>query len=393
MAGLASLFEGYVDPQLLQQKQQMQFTQNLSQATDPRRFMATVGANLGQQLGGAAQGMFGGISTQDKIKQVLQSVSNIQDPLEQAQAAYKAFAAQGMAREAQLMMDRIDELKKSASDRALKQAQTDYYARRDGTTSSGSKGQTISMLNYIGDVRKRVLQGQEVSEAELAQAEDYRQQLMKQKSYTDDQGRVITIAQASVAPIPNPKAKPGTPATTEAGTPAPATGTTTTTGDTKVVETPASMERQQKLSAQRQSAIEGFKAGRQRIDEILANTDFTRGITGAMMGYIPGTEAYSQRKSLQTIVAKTVTETISTLKEQSKTGATGFGALNEKELEVIQTAITNLDPKDPRFDARLRELKAKWDAAIAKLEEAEAKAGNKPEEVKKERKPLSAFGG
>lgn len=402
MAGLASLFEGFVDPQLLQQKQQQQFGQNLAQSTDPRQFIATVGSNLGMQLGQGAQGLFGGQSKQDKIKQILQSVSNIEDPLKQAEAARQAFQAAGMPKEAEIMTDRIIELEKEKSSLAYQKAQTEYYNRRDGSGgTAGSKGQTISMLNYIGEVRRKVLQGEEVSEAELMQAEDYRNQLMKQKSYVDDNGRIVTISQAQVAPIPRPKGAPA-PAGTEGSTgtdttgapapaPAPATGTTTTTDGARVTETPASLERKQMLSDQRQSAIKNFQIGKNRIDEIMSERNFTRGITGALASIVPGTKAYSQRLALKTVIAKTVIQTLNDLKNQSKTGATGFGALNKEELENIQAAITNLSPTDDRFDARLQELKDMWDAAIVKLEKAEAEAGNKPQEQKKERKPLSAF--
>jgi hypothetical protein len=381
------MLTGGYDPRAAQMKQQQAFQQQLGTATDPRAFIAAVGSNMGNQIGQAAQGMFGN-SEQKSVEDVLQQVSSVTDPLEQAKAAYSLFSQKNMPKQAQMMLERVRALEQEGVNTKYKQAQTDYYSNR---ATSGGKGTGAErMLAKIGDVRRRMLQGEEVPAWEVAEANDMIQQLGKQKTYEQD-GQLITISQSQISPLP---VKGATPAQGEAaGAPA-APGVVV--GGPMVTNTPQYTERQKKLTDSREKAIGDFKIGLNRIDEIMSNTDFTRGIIGGLAALNPSSEAASQRRALQTIVAKTVTETLSTLKEQSKTGATGFGALSAPELEIIQSAITSLDPMDPRFDARLLELRNRWEAAIKKMEEAQM-ANSMGGEVLpaasavKERPPLSSF--
>ena len=106
---ILSLFGNEVDPFA---QQQQAFQQRLSQATDPRAFIATVGSNLGGQLGGIASNLLGGPSREQKIQKIYQAVGNISDPLGQAQEAYRLFQQEGMPKEAQMVLESIRELQK-----------------------------------------------------------------------------------------------------------------------------------------------------------------------------------------------------------------------------------------------------------------------------------------
>ena len=119
---ILSLFE---NPQDNFQAQQQAFQQSLSRATDPRSFVAAVGSNLGGQLGSLAQSMFGQPSNTQKAQRIMQAVGTIADPLGQAEEAYKLFQQEGMAREAQITLQRIGELKKErqAEEEALRAKQ------------------------------------------------------------------------------------------------------------------------------------------------------------------------------------------------------------------------------------------------------------------------------
>jgi len=97
---LEGLFADYVDPQLLRMKQQQQFTQNLTQSTDPRQFMATVGANMGQQLSQGVQGMFGGPSNQEKLGQVLRNAEGATQAERMQSIAEQLSRMPGMERQA-----------------------------------------------------------------------------------------------------------------------------------------------------------------------------------------------------------------------------------------------------------------------------------------------------
>ncbi len=67
-------------------------------------------------------------------------------------------------------------------------------------------------------------------------------------------------------------------------------------------------------------------------------------------GYLPGTQAQTANRKVQNFLAKQVLSTIAQLKAQSKTGATGFGAMNLKELNVLEQAANSLNQKMPEGD-------------------------------------------
>ena len=386
-----SMLTGSYDPYAEGMKQQQAFQQRLGGATDPRAFIAAVGSNMGSQLGMGAQRLFGD-QEQKAVGEVLQQVSGTSDPLEQAKQAYQLFSDRNMPKQAQMMMERIRSLQEEAVSQDYKRAQTDYYSKRGDGVGKGSSSERL--LAQVGDVRRRLLQGEEVPQAEIDAANDIIQFLGKQKSYTDSSGRIITVSQAQLSPLPTKK---GAAQAGSEGQPAPEAGAP------RVTLTPEYKEGLQRFSDSRVKALDEFKTGLDRINRIIENKDdfTTRGVIGGVAQMIPGTDAYAQRSDLKTLVARTVTETLSDLKAQSKTGATGFGALSAPELEIIQTAITDLDVMSPNFDRNLAELKKRWEKAVEKLRKAEedyqASQGNQPAgspapaATEKERKPLSAF--
>ena len=391
-----SMLTGGYDPYAEGMKQQQAFQQRLGGATDPRAFIAAVGSNMGSQLGMGAQRLFGD-QEQKAVGEVLQQVSNIADPVGQAQEAYRLFSERNMPKQAQMMMERIRSLQEEAVSQDYKRAQTEYYSKRGDGTGKGTGPER--MIAKIGDVRRRLLQGEEVPEWEIAEAQDAIEYLGKQKSYTDASGRIVTVSQAQLSPLP----KKGAAQATSEGQPAPVAGAP------RVTLTPEYKEGLKRFSDSRVKALDEFQTGLARINRIIANKDdfTTRGVVGGVAQMIPGTDAYAQRSDLKTLVARTVTETLSDLKAQSKTGATGFGALSAPELEIIQTAITDLDVMSPNFDRNLAELKKRWEKAVEKLRKAEedyqASQGNQPAATPqpagtpaptgtgKERAPLSSF--
>jgi hypothetical protein len=68
---------------------------------------------------------------------------------------------------------------------------------------------------------------------------------------------------------------------------------------------------------------------------------------------------------------------ISRMKQQSKTGATGFGSVTEKELDLLQSDIVKLNYRSPTFKADLKRVEDKWKEIINKIETEKAqKAGS-----------------
>ena len=140
---ILSLFGNEVDPFA---QQQQAFQQRLSQATDPRAFIATVGSNLGGQLGGIASNLLGGPSREQKIQKIYQAVGNISDPLGQAQEAYRLFQQEGMPKEAQMVLESIRELQKESDAQKAEQEKkiaedrfAEYMTTADVTDTDGLK--------------------------------------------------------------------------------------------------------------------------------------------------------------------------------------------------------------------------------------------------------------
>lgn len=87
------------------------------------------------------------------------------------------------------------------------------------------------------------------------------------------------------------------------------------------------------------------------------------GLTGSLPS-IPGTSRANWEANVNKLTASKVLNLIQSMKEASKTGATGFGALSEKELRVLQDASTalnrNLSPKDAqKYIDQIKELSQK----------------------------------
>lgn len=64
----------------------------------------------------------------------------------------------------------------------------------------------------------------------------------------------------------------------------------------------------------------------------------------ALWGKIPATEEYGGVKKIESIKNKLTLSIIQMMKQASKTGATGLGALNLKELGVLENAASTIDP-------------------------------------------------
>ena len=57
---------------------------------------------------------------------------------------------------------------------------------------------------------------------------------------------------------------------------------------------------------------------------------------------IPGTERADWKNEVEYLINRSVTDLIAEMKSQSSTGATGFGALNREELNLLRSAATKL---------------------------------------------------
>lgn len=89
----------------------------------------------------------------------------------------------------------------------------------------------------------------------------------------------------------------------------------------------------------RDSAIEG----KTLVDNIRKQVSTSTVGAGSVLANLPMTEARKFKADLDTLKSQLTLAAMNLAKSQSKTGATGFGALNKEELKVLQTNIANLD--------------------------------------------------
>jgi hypothetical protein len=76
---------------------------------------------------------------------------------------------------------------------------------------------------------------------------------------------------------------------------------------------------------------------------------------------IEGTDAYTGNVNINTLKAKQIVDLIADMKAQSDSGATGFGQLNLRELGVLESAASRLDPglPEPEFREAVLEIRRK----------------------------------
>jgi len=121
----------------------------------------------------------------------------------------------------------------------------------------------------------------------------------------------------------------------------------------------ADTQKKEAASSILDSAVEG--------KTLVANLEKQVGLNtlgiGSALSWIPMTEAKKFSADLSTLKSQLTLAAMNAAKSQSKTGATGFGALNSKELKVLQDNIaaldTGLSPDD--FKAKLAEVTTYFD--------------------------------
>ena len=102
----------------------------------------------------------------------------------------------------------------------------------------------------------------------------------------------------------------------------------------------------------------------------LAPENFKEATGQALLDTIPWTDAKSLKNLVSTLQSEKVTGTLEQLKSQSRTGATGFGALSEKELTLLINKIASLDPTDKMFKQNLVTVMDEWKRVQRKVKDS-----------------------
>lgn len=112
--------------------------------------------------------------------------------------------------------------------------------------------------------------------------------------------------------------------------------------------------------AQAKALAEGTLADTQaQIEQLKADPNFAS-MYGTGLGrvaqYLPGSESATTNSRINQLAAEKIINLMSEMKRQSRTGATGFGQLSEKELQLLQNASTKLNNRNIRPEEATAEL-------------------------------------
>lgn len=99
-------------------------------------------------------------------------------------------------------------------------------------------------------------------------------------------------------------------------------------------------------------------------DEILRRIGLARketsgwstGVFGNLLRFMPATDARNLSSDINTISSRVTQDVLQNLKSQSSTGASGFGALSEKEGQLLRDSVASLDQSQSK-DHFLRNLR------------------------------------
>lgn len=102
------------------------------------------------------------------------------------------------------------------------------------------------------------------------------------------------------------------------------------------------------------------------------------------LSMIPGTDTANALASMNRLRGRMVTDLLGELKAQSRTGATGFGALSEKELGILQSSASKLENSsmsDQDVMAELRRIRER----LLRVKEEPGTSGDETPEVRRAR--------
>lgn len=138
------------------------------------------------------------------------------------------------------------------------------------------------------------------------------------------------------------------------------------------------------------NAIEKLSTAETSIDTALSTAEkalklapgsFSGAAGQATLSAIPWTDAKALKNLVSSLNSEKVISTLEQLKSQSRTGATGFGAVSEKELQLLLDKIRSLDPTDKMFKENLTTVMEGWNKAKQQIKQSRLKLQGRGEEA------------
>ncbi len=113
----------------------------------------------------------------------------------------------------------------------------------------------------------------------------------------------------------------------------------------------------------------------------LAPGSFTGAAGQAVTSSIPWTDAKALKNLVSSLNSEKVIQTLEQMKAQSRTGATGFGSVSEKELQLMLDKIRALDPSDKMFKENLETVMQGWNKVKQQTKQSRLKLQGKEAEA------------
>ena len=347
--------------------------------------MSNAGAGLGYGVGRLAGGQ-----TPDRpedVASVLQQVQNIPEPIRQAQTAAELFAKRGMTKQAEIMRKEVERRITADLEEQQKRAtiaKTKAEAVKAATGKPPPSAQDERNRALVVAVETKLAAGEKVDPNAVMAAKAAFQALKKEPLYalkdgvpvmtregTDptqwapNVGKLMGAAAVPTAPDGQPMAATGQP-TTATGQPSGGANQSVARpgGVGSTVLTQPAIESLQKEVVNAKSSVSQLdqimnqggkildlydKYGKEGLSPLNPNPIMQK-IMGEFSSVTRSRDAYQA-----SINAAKAIETIIQMKRSSPTGATGFGALSERELETAQSMYSKLDPTAETYELDLAE--------------------------------------
>jgi len=384
--GIQGLFGGMGTPEEMQrqavEQKALQFSQMSPQQQTSYNIFKNTG-NLGRGLAGAM-----GVDVQDPAVRratMLRQLASQFDTNTPEGLKQMAQAVQGTDPElGYQIMQRAQEMEKTTSETELKKAQATKALSVKETTSTSERNRKL-----ISDAEVKLVGGEPLTNAELANLRWLVAQETKVKTFQDPDTREIVriepidLSQAAPNLFKQLVQAPATLVGADGTTPAPqgqqpaaATGAPAATyggGKVTTIATPASIAKAQQTSEAKDMAISRLDEGLTNINqamELMKSPSANPWISSWTENF--PTDARALNNVVTSLKSQKTIDLITQMKQASKTGATGFGSVTEKELDLLQSDIVKLDQRSPTFKQDLQRLQTTWTNLQNKIKSEQA---------------------
>jgi protein gp37 len=384
---IQGLFGGMGTPEEMQQQavnqKAMQFAQMSPQQQTSYNIYKNTG-NLGRGLAGAM-----GVDVQDPAVRratMLRQLASQFDTSTPEGLKQMAQAVQGTDPElGYQIMQRAQEMEKTTSETELKKAQATKALSVKETTSTSERNRKL-----ISDAEVKLVGGEPLTNAELANLRWLVAQETKVKTFQDPDTREIVriepidLSQAAPNLFKQLVQAPATSVGAEGTSPAPqgqqqppaVTGAPAATyggGKVTTIATPASIAKEAAATEAKDTAIARLDEGLINIGQAmkLMESPTANPWISSWTENFP-TDARALSNVVTSLKSQKTIDLINQMKNASKTGATGFGSVTEKELDLLQSDIVKLDQRSPTFKEDLKRLQTTWTNLQNKIKSSQA---------------------